>query len=278
VADLLQSLGYRDVERVGGAGDRGVDITCVDPAGRGVAVQCKQYRPNGKVGSKDMQNFVGMITRFHRSDLGLFVTTAGYTSEAQAIAHGADVEIIDGPTLGRMYRPLLAAAVVRPPVIPGLGTGTRLGGRLLIGSAICSVLVIALSRAFSDDDDASPRVTFVAANRTVISAEATASASLRAGTSARVNPDSDLLANVSGDRKTVGRLVTGVVVDITGPPSRDRAGVSWLPVTVQRSTVSGYVLTSSLTSLATPVAVGTTSALVVGSPSPLSNPLGTPSR
>src|SRR5215213_1741075 len=55
VADLLRALGYRDVRRVGGSGDQGVDVACRDAAGKRVIVQCKRYGPATKVGSPDLQ-------------------------------------------------------------------------------------------------------------------------------------------------------------------------------------------------------------------------------
>ncbi len=43
MAALLRMLGMTDVERVGGRGDLGVDITALDSNGRTMVVQCKRY-------------------------------------------------------------------------------------------------------------------------------------------------------------------------------------------------------------------------------------------
>jgi hypothetical protein len=104
VAQLLVKMGFQDVHRVGGANDRGIDIRCIDENGRKIVVQCKQYRPGSTVGSRDMQNFVGMASRFHRAHYGLFVTTAGFTREARIIAEGVGFELIDGYELARLSR------------------------------------------------------------------------------------------------------------------------------------------------------------------------------
>jgi hypothetical protein len=104
VARLLRANGYTNVVVVGGAGDRGLDITCADSQSRLVGVQCKRYLPATRVGSKDMQNFVGMLTRFHGRSQGIFVTTAGYTREALRIASGVGIQTFDGTELARAYR------------------------------------------------------------------------------------------------------------------------------------------------------------------------------
>lgn len=275
VADLLGSRGYSNVRRVGGAGDRGVDITCVDPAGRGVVVQCKQYHPDKNIGSRDMQNFLGVTTRLYRADRGLFVTTAGYTSEALTIAYETGIEIIDGPTLGHMYRPLLTC-VDQPINMAGIGRGTS----LLIGGAVCLALLVGLVNSTTDDEDAPPQAAVVTGTWTprsgvtrvpitrMPSVAAVDASGLGAGTSARVIVSGDLLADGSGTGKVVARLVRGDVVEVTGPLVLDRTGVAWWPVTVRRVIKPGYVLASSVAPVATPVAATPLSRVVAASPTP----------
>ena len=110
VARMLKAHGFIDVERVGGADDRGVDIKCMDEQGRMIVVQCKQYSPekNG-VGSKDIQNFLGVSTRYHRAHRGIFVTTSRFTKSAKEVAQGSQIRLIDGAELSKLYTPLLAA-------------------------------------------------------------------------------------------------------------------------------------------------------------------------
>lgn len=100
VARLLESQGYRDVQRVGGAGDLGVDIVCRDDAGNLVAVQCKRYAPDNPIRSPAMQTFYGMVVR-RRAQRGLYVTTSRFTDAARKLAEDVDIEIVDGLELVR---------------------------------------------------------------------------------------------------------------------------------------------------------------------------------
>lgn len=116
IANLLNDHGYRNVQRVGGAGDLGVDITCRDPQGRSVAVQCKRYGPGKRVASKDLQLFIGMTTVHHRVDRGLYVTTSSFTQPAAALAEQHGIELIDGERLARLLPHGVPAATPAPPM------------------------------------------------------------------------------------------------------------------------------------------------------------------
>lgn len=98
VARLLESLGYKKVYVNGGPGDRGADIFCYDARGLKVVVQCKRYGTIRKVGSDEMQKFLGCITDFHAS-YGIFVTTSGFTSQATDYAKRHNIVLIDGRQL-----------------------------------------------------------------------------------------------------------------------------------------------------------------------------------
>lgn len=117
VADLLRAHGYPDMRRVGGAGDLAVDLVGLNPKGQSVAVQCKRCAPEIKVGSPEVQKFIGMTTTHHRVDQGIFVTTSSFTKPAMELAKKHKIELIDGVTLAEM---LLARASAdhrgrRPP-------------------------------------------------------------------------------------------------------------------------------------------------------------------
>ena len=103
LADLLQRLGYRSVQRVGGSGDLGVDIKCQDKEGRSVVVQCKQYA-GVRIGSKDIQTFIGMQRVHHEADRGMFVTTSEFTTPARNLAERHDIALIDGKELLNLIR------------------------------------------------------------------------------------------------------------------------------------------------------------------------------
>lgn len=99
VAHLLQDLGYREVRHSGGPGDLAADITCRDARGRSVIVQCKRYAPGARVGSRDIQSFIGMLSVHHGADRGIFVTTSEFTPPAAKLARQHDVELIDAARL-----------------------------------------------------------------------------------------------------------------------------------------------------------------------------------
>jgi restriction system protein len=102
VGDLLSELGYRDVRRVGGAGDLAADIQCRDPEGMSVIVQCKRYAPGTRIGSPVIQTFIGMQSIHHRADRGIFVTTSEFTQPAVTLARHHGLTLIDGAELSRL--------------------------------------------------------------------------------------------------------------------------------------------------------------------------------
>lgn len=104
VADVLRRRGFRDVRLVGGPGDLNVDIWCRDPKGLLVAVQCKRYAPARRIGSKDIQTFVGMIFGHHEAKRGIFVTTSDYTPQARSLATERRIELVNGAALVRLVR------------------------------------------------------------------------------------------------------------------------------------------------------------------------------
>ena len=104
VADLLHDIGYRDVHRVGGAGDLHVDIWARDRDGKRIAVQCKRYVPGQRIGSPEIQTFVGMLFRYHDADHGIYVTTSSFTQPASDLARSQRIQLIDGDELTRFTR------------------------------------------------------------------------------------------------------------------------------------------------------------------------------
>ena len=102
IAQSLRDRDYRNVTRRGGPGDLGVDITCIDPNGQSLAVQCKRYGPGNLVGSRELQLFIGMIATEHRTERGLFVTTSGFTQPARALAERHGIRLMDGLDLARV--------------------------------------------------------------------------------------------------------------------------------------------------------------------------------
>jgi len=138
IAGLFRELGYRRVRTVGRSGDLAVDIECHDAEGRALMIQCKRYAPGLKVGSRDVQTFVGMIFMHHRADRGVFVTTSSFTKPAIDLARDQRIELIDG---GR-----LASLLLEGPTAVSLAgqSGSGLPGHAGAGS---SMPAEAISRA-----------------------------------------------------------------------------------------------------------------------------------
>ena len=107
VVALLKSLNYRNVQHVGGPGDRGVDIIARDNRGRTFLVQCKRFTSGAKVGSVDVQKLIGAVVH-QGADGGIFVTTSSYTPAAIALAESGRVQIalFDGKDVARLSRRL----------------------------------------------------------------------------------------------------------------------------------------------------------------------------
>lgn len=102
VAALLRLRGFTEVERTGGPGDLGVDIVCVDGAGRLVAVQCKRYRATNTIQSRHVQLFVGMAFTHHQCDRAIYVCTSKFTPAARKLAATHGIETVDGAELARI--------------------------------------------------------------------------------------------------------------------------------------------------------------------------------
>lgn len=104
IAGLLARSGAREVRVSGGAGDLGADVVAVDQYGQRVVVQCKRYGPRHKVGSEDMQRFVGTARPHHRADVALFVTTSRFTKPARDFAQQHAIVTVDGTALAKWGR------------------------------------------------------------------------------------------------------------------------------------------------------------------------------
>jgi restriction system protein len=90
VAAMLREGGCTKVERVGGRGDRGVDVTGVLPDGRSMIVQCKRFATHRSIVSGDMQRLLGSRTDFE-ADVAIFVTNTRFTTDAEKYAKDKDI-------------------------------------------------------------------------------------------------------------------------------------------------------------------------------------------
>lgn len=104
---LMEASGlYRDVRRVGGSGDGGIDLTMRDPAGALCVVQCKRYR--GAVGPEKVRDLLGVMAR-NQAREGYLITTGRVSPAAQAWSGAARLHVWDGPRLVRWAEHILGA-------------------------------------------------------------------------------------------------------------------------------------------------------------------------
>lgn len=96
VRDIFKASGYKNVKRVGGTGDHGVDVTMEDTQGRRGVIQCKRWL--GTIPEKEIRDFAGAIGHFNARD-GFFVTTGTFTRNAVNFAKENHIEVIDGTRL-----------------------------------------------------------------------------------------------------------------------------------------------------------------------------------
>ena len=90
IADLFEMLGYI-VKLTPQTGDEGIDIFIVKDE-RTIAVQCKKY--TNLVGGPEIQRFIGAM-RNSKAQKGIFITTSGYTMQAEKFASQEKIELID---------------------------------------------------------------------------------------------------------------------------------------------------------------------------------------
>jgi restriction system protein len=101
---LLVENGYKSMKVNGGAGDLGADLLGRDPDGRSIIVQCKRYAPSKKVGSREMQMFIGMQQIHHQAERGIYVTTSEFTPAARDLADNHGIWLINGSGLLQLRR------------------------------------------------------------------------------------------------------------------------------------------------------------------------------
>jgi DNA modification methylase len=93
---VFKERGYYEVLKIGGAGDRGVDIVCKTKKGnieKRVAIQCKRWKAN--VGSTAIQRLhsYGIV---QKQDILICCTTSDFTKEGKYMADNTGVVMVDG--------------------------------------------------------------------------------------------------------------------------------------------------------------------------------------
>ena len=105
---VLRESGFTKVEVTGRSSDGGIDgsgVLRVNLISFHVRFQCKRY--TGSVGAPEIRDFRGAMVG--RADKGLFITTGGFTKEAEreAVRDGAPaIDLIDGIALCSLLKDL----------------------------------------------------------------------------------------------------------------------------------------------------------------------------
>lgn len=99
VADIYRAAGLRNARVVGGAGDLAIDIDGREPSGRPVVIQCKRYAPGYRIGSPEVQKFLGMARYRDETARRILVTTSDFTEPARQVGRHGGVELVDGHAL-----------------------------------------------------------------------------------------------------------------------------------------------------------------------------------
>lgn len=108
-AELLRRDGFRHVRLLGGAGDRGVDLTAVGPGGETFAFQCKRY--TGTVGASQVRDFLGALAHAFAGHTGVLVTSGRLTRPALTEASQGGLVLVE--------RERLAAWLGGEALLPG---------------------------------------------------------------------------------------------------------------------------------------------------------------
>lgn len=122
VLDLLHRMGYgasrADLQRVGGAGDAGIDgIISLDRLGlEKVYVQAKRWQ--SAIGRPELQAFYGALAG-QKAKKGVFITTSGFTAQALDFARSVEgIVLVDGASLAGLMIDHEVGVTSRPVRIP----------------------------------------------------------------------------------------------------------------------------------------------------------------
>jgi restriction system protein len=124
VLDLLHKMGYgasrSDLQRVGGAGDGGIDgVISLDRLGlEKVYVQAKRWQ--NTVGRPEVQAFYGALAG-QRANKGVFITTSSFTPQAVEFVRSVErIVLVDGARLAELMIDHEVGVTLRPLRVPRL--------------------------------------------------------------------------------------------------------------------------------------------------------------
>lgn len=124
VLDLLHRMGYgasrADLQRVGKAGDGGIDgVISLDRLGlEKVYVQAKRWQ--SPVGRPEVQGFYGALAG-QRAGKGVFITTSTFSPQAVEFARSVEgIVLVDGRRLAELMIDHEVGVTLRPVKVPKL--------------------------------------------------------------------------------------------------------------------------------------------------------------
>jgi restriction system protein len=133
---LLADLGWTQLQRRGGSGDRGVDLVGQHEGERYV-IQCKRYAPTKKVTPAMVRDLVGTRT-IQKADRALLVTTSSFTRQGYDEVRDQPVELWDGDALEEQ---ITRADELRADPVRVRAMRRRRGVILYAGVLVNSILV-----------------------------------------------------------------------------------------------------------------------------------------
>ena len=100
VAKLFEAQGFTSVAIIGRAGDRGVDVTGIDPSGVKTVIQCKRYISNNVDATPVQRLHSFAMTR--GAGRKILVSTSGFTPHAVEEASHTKTELVDRGRLEKL--------------------------------------------------------------------------------------------------------------------------------------------------------------------------------
>ena len=101
VAEYFRLQGHRAVVSGSAAGDHGVDVVVRTKNGNKWVVQCKRYKNN--VGEPVIRDLMGVI-QHEEADLGILMTSGGFTRKAVEWAKNKPIRLVDGKQLLKLTK------------------------------------------------------------------------------------------------------------------------------------------------------------------------------
>ncbi|WP_405721917.1 restriction endonuclease [Streptomyces sp. NBC_01537] len=121
VAALCRRDGCTDIQRAGGAGDNGADVTGRLPDGRTMIIQCKRYTPRSTIAPREVRDLLGSKTHFG-ADLAVFVTTTRFSRQSEDLCVHNDILAIHRDHLGLWNNGASLASLI---AVNGAGQGDQ---------------------------------------------------------------------------------------------------------------------------------------------------------